>query len=182
MKKLALIDRHDGMFVFPTFKLLIEEYLEGYAVRDIGPSVNQKGDPVPRFVFHCSKFRPEVILISGESGSGKTILAREFSKLGAAVISLDFHYSQLFAANKDPKTKHLKYLRDNLLHEKIDQFLRKAAADGKVDSLNSLIIPFVSLDNRLTVIEGFQFELPEYRETLKHSLEQRGFVVRTIQL
>jgi SAM-dependent methyltransferase len=182
VKKLNLIDRHDGIFVYPTFRLLIEDYLEGYAVRDIGPSVDQRGDPVPRFVFHCNKFRPEVILISGKSGLGKTILAREFSKLGAAVISLDFHYSQLFLENKEPKAKALKYLCDNFLHERIDEFLRKALADNMVDGLNKLILPLVSSDNRLTVIEGFQFELPEFKEKLKRSLEDRGFIVRIMQL
>lgn len=78
VKKLNLIDRHDGIFVYPTLRLLIEDYLEDYAVRDIGPSVNQRGDPVPRFVFRCNKFRPEVIFISGKSGLGKTILPGAF--------------------------------------------------------------------------------------------------------
>lgn len=102
--------------------------------------------------------------------------------MGAAVISLDLHYSQLFSANKDPKSKAIKYLRANFLHEKIDEFLTRASTDSMVDELNSLILPFVTLDNRLTVIEGFQFELPEYREALKSSLEERGFIVRLMQL
>jgi len=40
--------------------------------RRVGPSTDQVGDAVPRFVFHCFPHKPSFHIVSGDSGLGKT--------------------------------------------------------------------------------------------------------------
>ena len=49
----------------------------GLTVRNRGKSVKQKGDPIDRYVFHCAKQVRTLVVVSGESFSGKTQLCRD---------------------------------------------------------------------------------------------------------
>lgn len=73
---------------FPTESLLMDVWLQGYAVRRIGASVKQSGDPIPRYVYHCKRALTNVLLIGGKGGSGKSTLARQLSAR-APVIPID---------------------------------------------------------------------------------------------
>ena len=83
------IERHDGLKRYPTLAYLKEHLLSKYAVRVTGPSVLQRGDPVPRTVFHCVLRRPLVLLIGGNSMVGKTALADQFRGGGILCYSTD---------------------------------------------------------------------------------------------
>lgn len=83
------IARHDGFHSYPT-KPLVEEWLGRiFNFRLIGPSVNQAGDSVNRFVYHCFKKTYTCILISGESGSGKTSLSIQLANPTFLVFPID---------------------------------------------------------------------------------------------
>lgn len=181
-KRWHVIERGDGVFKYPTFSLLVEDILGSYAVRDMGPSVPQSGDPVPRLVFHCRKFVPTVVLVSGASGAGKTIFTREISKLSGRVINLDFFYSDLVREAHAPKSKALKYLKENFLSGQINVFLQKASEDKMIDGLNSLVALAVAPDAHLTFVEGYQFTLPGYTESLKAKLENSGYRVQVLSM
>lgn len=85
----ALRSIDDAMF--PTFEMLRDVWLAGYAVRLMSRSPAQAGDPVPRSVFHCHRNKPIVMLIQGGGGVGKSVLA---SKIPSSVtISTDFLFS-----------------------------------------------------------------------------------------
>lgn len=58
----------------------VESLLENFAYKHAGKSVSQIGDPLPRHVFHIQKLKPTAILITGDSASGKSTLARLLSK------------------------------------------------------------------------------------------------------
>jgi SAM-dependent methyltransferase len=66
---------------FPSFELLTQVWLRDYAVRKIGRSVAQRGDPVPRFIFHCTPLKTNVVFITGKGRIGKSSLA---AQLGSA--------------------------------------------------------------------------------------------------
>jgi len=66
---------------FPSFELLTQVWLRDYAVREIGRSVSQRGDPVPRYVFHCTPLKTNIVFITGNGGIGKSSLA---AQLGSA--------------------------------------------------------------------------------------------------
>ncbi len=63
--------RADGIRRYPTQALLLTDLLSGYAVRAIGPSVKQSGDPVARSVYHCRPRANMAFLVSGAPGSWK---------------------------------------------------------------------------------------------------------------
>jgi SAM-dependent methyltransferase len=81
-KQWHVVSRWDGAKRYPSLDLLRQDLLSAYAVRWIGPSVNQSGDPVPRFVFHCKLRRPVAMVIAGLSHAGKSALAHELLARG----------------------------------------------------------------------------------------------------
>ena len=65
------IERHDGLKRYPTFAHLRRGLLSKFAVRVIGQSVPQRGDPIPRVVLHCTPRRPLALLIHGDFTVGQ---------------------------------------------------------------------------------------------------------------
>jgi SAM-dependent methyltransferase len=79
------VKRADGVRRYPSYLMLRQELLKPYVMRHGGESVPQAGDPVPRFVYHCSLKQPVALLMVGASNVGKTSLAFD---LGDRNISL----------------------------------------------------------------------------------------------
>lgn len=61
--------------LFPTMPMM-QKILAKYTYRLMGPSVSQAGDPNARFVFHVRHRKPVVLACLGDSGVGKSDLAR----------------------------------------------------------------------------------------------------------
>lgn len=72
---------------FPSMELLRDDWLDIFAVRSVGPSVAQAGDPVPRRVFHCFRRKPTVVFVGGKGNIGKSTISRQFKN--PLVISTD---------------------------------------------------------------------------------------------
>lgn len=82
--------RHEGeVRKLPSLGLLYDVLLDGYAVRNIGSGVKQRGDPIQRSIFHCAPMTSTALLLSAPAGSGKTTLARQFLNVGWPDISTD---------------------------------------------------------------------------------------------
>ena len=64
-KSWQTVRRPDGVRRYPTFPMLRQELLRPYAVRFVGESVLQNGDPVPRSVFHCTLREPMALIVAG---------------------------------------------------------------------------------------------------------------------
>lgn len=74
---------------FPTMTML-EEVLEEFAWKWMGPSVPQDGDPVPRHVVHVSRRRPLAYLLMQPPAFGKTTIAKRlFVPAGVPIVSGD---------------------------------------------------------------------------------------------
>jgi len=87
--------RADGVKLYPTEELLIRDLLSGYATRFIGPSVRQAGDPIPRYIYHCSPKQNTAILIAAKGGAGKTCLAGDFQSRGIPVYDTDGMFNRI---------------------------------------------------------------------------------------
>lgn len=71
----TFIPRVAGSCFHPRKDVLMYSWLKKFAVRFVGYSVMQDGDPVVRGVFHCRKWKTTVIFISGQGDIGKSNLA-----------------------------------------------------------------------------------------------------------
>jgi SAM-dependent methyltransferase len=80
-EKWVIAHRPDGLFRYPTYNHLVNGLLSPFSVKYIEKSVAQDGDPVGRHVLHCWSKRQNIILLSGESGRGKTELTRDLGQL-----------------------------------------------------------------------------------------------------
>lgn len=96
-KQWHIVHRWDGPRRYPSLELLRDDLLADYGVRGIGPSVQQAGDPVPRYVFHCRPRAPVAMIIAGLSHSGKSSLAQSLAGKGLAHYDSDSAISKLLA-------------------------------------------------------------------------------------
>jgi ubiquinone/menaquinone biosynthesis C-methylase UbiE len=87
--KLVRVERPVGDVVHHPTLSMIESAFPAGVVRRIGPSVNQPGDQVRRFVFRVTRRKAIVMLIAGQGGSGKSTLAQQLQSDSVRVVSLD---------------------------------------------------------------------------------------------
>jgi SAM-dependent methyltransferase len=97
-KEMIQVQRHSDTLWYPTLRLLTEEFLKDFAVRCMSYGVIAEGDPVPRYVFHCRKRMPTVLLIKGASKSGKGALSDCLSPAATKVLQLDMYLSRIASA------------------------------------------------------------------------------------
>lgn len=156
--------------IFPKFALRFHTHSE---------SLPNQGK---RFIFHGAPRRPIVLLIGGETGSGKTVLADTIT--GDAVrISVDALLSQLdrqeMAPNEFGRTlETFRQQSESLLkHQKrlVAHLSSVNEARGLIDLAKLLCHP-VNLDSDLFVIEGGLLSLPEFRRAVKKVLGS-GYVI-----
>jgi SAM-dependent methyltransferase len=178
-KAWKVVRRHDGFVRFPTWDLLTEDLLSDFAVTPMGPSVTQSGDPIPRFVFHCSKRQPTYILIGGPPGSGKTNLAKVLTDGSRCFYSTDAFFNSVKAL--DPRHAMgdalLQRIRRDCDLQQIDAFVAQLVAEGLAAELAKRFIERAPLDSDLTVIEGHALSFPEIEEAMTCELESRGGLV-----
>lgn len=163
---------------FPSEDYLIDVILKDYAVRYVQNSVDQGGDSVPRKVYLCTAKKPIMNFIRGGSGSGKTILAREFTNKGFKVISSDSYLWSIIAKKPD-KNMHPVYKK---LHNELKtHHMHKASrlikeADG-VEIFCQDFADFLDLNLPLTMIEGQLFTDETLFDSIKKELKKRGVYV-----
>lgn len=168
----------ESLVPIPTTRMLMEDYLVDFAVRDLGAvEVMQEYETIERCVFHCSRLQPTIVLIHGPSGSGKTSLSREFAKNGVPVVHADAFYSEVYQTSLPTKSSAVMFLRSHFTPDDIEGFIRHASHADMFSAMNELILSAVSLSNSLTVVEGYQFGLPIYADDFLQKAKQAGFRV-----
>jgi SAM-dependent methyltransferase len=83
------VKRADGVMRYPTSDLLVRDLLSSYAVRFIGLSVPQVGDPIPRYVYHCAVKAPVALLVAARGGTGKSSLSLDLDTHGIPTYATD---------------------------------------------------------------------------------------------
>ena len=172
------VQRHDGALRFPTRRMLVEDILSSMAVRYIGPSVSQSGDPLGRQVFHCWKRRPTAIVITGESGQGKTYLTTLLAAHSAAARIDHDHILALIAQDEFASRDAL--VREIVARFRVDKIYRlvsELVAEGKGPAYGRLLASYVPSEMDLVVVEGFAFQFPEVMDPFVERLQAQSFVV-----
>lgn len=170
-----IVDRHDGVVRFPTVTYLEENILSSYASRILGNSVKQSGDPVNRYVLHCTPKMPHIHIVSGWSKSGKSNFCHQLNTKGIRVVSTDVVMSVAKQHMADTKDSFISYMAKTLEFGRIDIFAKKMVEDGKAADFCRFVLRFVSSDEDMTVVEGFPFIFPEVMEEFKKAAAANGF-------
>ena len=190
------VGRSFGSCVFPTIPTL-EKMLStaGFESRMIGPSVNQSGDPVPRFVWHCRKRIKHVIFVKGKSSTGKTTLAISIQKSESFdVLSTDSLLGHLFSQNLNfpynpPLFKQIEIIMDSVMKsgaksiwERLHIVANELIKNGFAENLVDLILDQFSFSIATTIlIEGHLLTFDEIFSPLSQRLKDKGIFVSVLE-
>lgn len=169
--------RHDGLKRYPTYDMLTRELLADYSVRMIGKSVNQGGDPVPRWVLHCSPKQATAILITADSGSGKTTLSLDFDKSGIPAFRLDPLLSDLLRDDRyawSDIAKKVNKSVDKGKHLNLREVADVIVKEGLEDELVNLVWDEIPREADEFVIEGEALSRPSLLNKLAARLRDGG--------
>jgi len=141
----------------PTWEMLHSRYLERFAFRVIGRSVDQPGDPVPRWVVHCHRLKPTVMLITGPGHVGKSSLARGISRGQVVTVEIDIMLRRLSAAMTKVDKPLLKVI-DSYRNQRPKSYRRMVdgiISAGLAGDFADLIFSHIPLDEELVIVEGY---------------------------
>ena len=110
--KRSICKKDDDTRFFPTFAK-VHSMLDAYAFKYMGQSVMQRGDPLPRHVFHVQHKRPLAVLFldahySGKSSVSKSLLRQDIPKIYGESVYHDIHDGKIAAS--DELKSHITYV------------------------------------------------------------------------
>ena len=150
------IPRWDGLRRYPHRRYLINNVLSDYDVKEIGPSVMQAGDPIPRHVFHCYNKKTTAILISGVGASGKSSLARYLRENGTYTYSVDYLFIRILNDNRY-KDLRISIMLKKLFNGRMQNFSEAGTyviREGLMSELIDLIVLEIPKETKYFVIES----------------------------
>jgi SAM-dependent methyltransferase len=148
------VERGVGTVSYPTEQLLLDDILSDFAVRRVGPSVTQPGDPLPRHVFHCTKRAPSFVFLRGRAGYGKSNIARSFARTGVDVLHLD----QLLARCSRQtfcSTPFYLSLRNEFDPRSIDQWVDALEERNLADEAARFLFSSLPKEANAVIVEGY---------------------------
>lgn len=138
---------------YPTLEFLLEEVLPRFSVRQVAQPEIAEGDYVPRSVFHCRRAEPEVILVRGPSGQGKSTLAERLRPAATKVISLDLFVSRL-GVNKHPHDDLERFFIANYDPVNLGRIYKGIDEAGLTTAYAELLAKAVAKTDSVVLIEG----------------------------
>lgn len=160
-KRWVNVRRADDIVRFPTSEYLTETLLGKYAVRAMGPSVPQKGDPIPREVYHCSLRKPTVGVIRGAAKSGKSSLAGLLQGKNINVVKSDAFFSGYIKTGNfqeyAPQTPLYEMLAAEINYLNMQKIPQRIKDLDAVDEFCNDFIATLPLDEPLVIVEGEVF-------------------------
>jgi SAM-dependent methyltransferase len=171
------VKRWDGVRRYPTVELLKRDLLEGYAVRPAGRSVDQKGDPVERYVFHCTRRESIALIIAAPSLSGKTVFSFELEGHGIPVHSTDGIIARLVLHADQEWSPLAQKLSERFKADRLPNIARVAiyiVENRLEDELCEIIVNEVPAEADLFCIQGDVLRHPSIQDALKQKLIARN--------
>jgi len=183
LDEFILIKRAIDSRYFPSM-VKVKSMLKNYAYKIIGRSVDQAGDPTPRWVIHIKKMKSTAILIEGDSATGKSTLLRKFQDKNIGSLSIDDLLMEIkndFYNSKAPGkldefiNKHYDGLKLDLIYYQI------MANNCHLNLISRITERALNLKNatesEIIAVEGFPLTLPRFRSALEKSLNENGFFI-----
>lgn len=169
------VSRAVGTVVYPTETLLREHVLDNFAVRMVGPSVNQTGDAMPRFVFHCTRRVTTYIFASGPSHSGKTNLAYSFAKKGTVTVIGDMLLIEQRQSKRPMDDSALAAYFEKLeIPEGIKKWVDGIRDKNMAERLARYIYSALPKEPDIVFVEGYMFDNPIFVEQLNIIIKRQG--------
>lgn len=168
------VPRGVGPVLYPTSQLLMDNILADFAPRQIGPSVSQAGDPLPRFVYHCRKLAPIFLIVSGPSGVGKSTFARQLSQLGADVLQADPVLVRARDFEIKSSSAELNRSLQKLDHRRIKTWIDEIRDRDLAAAVGRFLFQSAPKERPITIAEGYAFEHPVIREEFLKCLDAAG--------
>ena len=176
------VERPVGDVVRHPTHAALRQGLNRAAVRRIGPSVDQKGDPIDRHVYHARPLKPMVLLVSGPSGSGKsTLLESLIARGGMIPINLDTLLVTMPSWCRDKALLSLRTSRSfksSRLDALVDLLTENQAEIAFVDEVlatQRVLAPRAK--PALTIIEGYALSRGNFRASFTARLKEVGCYV-----
>lgn len=155
---------------FPTRRLL-ESILNGYAWKYMGQSPRQRGDPLPRSVYHIRRKKPYMFLLLQEPGSGKTSIRREIFGAHTAIAG-DMLIARIAAGQIACAEPLRACLAGNFNPAQISHAVRRICSSGLLPEYLALALS--RADGRTAVYDGY---IPvEYHGLVEAYFVAHGYV------
>ena len=184
------VRRADGIRHYPTEETFVDEVMQPYAVRAVGQSVPQRGDPVPRRVYHCTPKGGMVLVVTGPTRTGKSTLADDLRRHDIPLVRTDGLLREILTTASPPAPGAAgqrlaavvrRFPKGMPLFGKIGRAVAEECPDAFVDLLLSRCPP----GSELFCIEGEILRHPPVIEALHRALADRRirpwFVARDYQ-
>ena len=168
------VRRADGIRHYPTEETFLDEVAHPFAVRAVGQSVPQRGDPVPRKVYHCVPRAGMALIVTGPTRSGKSTLADDLRRRDIQLVRTDDLLTELRnapPAQADPRLSAVvgRFPKGVPLLGKIG----KAVAEECPDEFVELLMRRIPIDADLFCIEGEILGHNAIGKALSHALQAR---------
>jgi SAM-dependent methyltransferase len=156
---------------------LLDSLLGDFAVRKIARSVDQSGDRVPRFVYHCRIWQPTVVFVRGESYAGKSNLGKLLSSQSdAACIRMDELIPSLQMC---PDAALSALMQDYFAagdRKTLDGVAQAILDAGRLHEFCQAVAGLIPASFKLIALEGQIFSDGRFRQGVANILIERGFV------
>jgi len=153
-KEMVPVQRHDGTFWYPTMALLEDHLLSDFDFRMVSHGELVGLDPVPRYVYHCKRRKPILILLRGKPYAGKSTAARVLRPSATKIIGLDTFTYRILTA-KYHHTPFEKHVKENRKHDYLTYFYEGIDDAGFTQDYVEMIANGISSTDRLVVVEGY---------------------------
>ena len=172
-----------GVVYHPTWDMLYERFLEPFAFRVVGRSVDQPGDPVPRWVVHCRRRKTNVVLITGRSKYGKSTLARQLGGRQMVTVETDAVLRRLLDSMQRPDSPILQVLQQfrEVGSRSFSQMTEAIIDAGLADDFGAVLAAHIPLDEPTVLVEGYGLR-GEIEASLIRHLEDKAWVWKTERL
>lgn len=171
------VQRGDGPKRYALYDFLIEDILDKYAIRPMGGSVLQKGDSVPRHVFHCKLRKPTAVLIQAGSLRHRPDLSNILAAKSLPVHPADDLVSRLTAGAEPYAFAAFAKLRAQQFPARpVSLACRYIASEGLAEDLAELIAAECPSDAEMFIVDGECLTYPQIFHEVQLALQNRGVI------
>ena len=150
---------------YPSLSFLIDQVLNGFSVRKVAEGEIAEGDHVPRSVFHCKKALPQVVLVRGPSGDGKSSLADRLKPSATKLITLDMLVS-ILGTNKHPHSEFERFCVASYDPQNLGVLYSGIDDAGFTKTYAELLAEAVSKTDAMVIFEGHMTD-PQAEELIR---------------